>query len=75
METMPEIPDTAQFTIRPNWICEVLSPSTMVKDRNRKLPIYAAAGVVHAWLVDPIAKTISPRRGPVSSFTLQSSFQ
>lgn len=58
LETMPEIPDTAQFTIRPDWVCEVLSPSTMVKDRNRKLPIYAAAGVVHAWLVDPIAKTV-----------------
>jgi Uma2 family endonuclease len=27
-------------------------------DRNKKLPIYAAHGVSHVWLVDPIAKAL-----------------
>ena len=50
---MPDLPDTAHFTLAPNWICEVLSPSTEAADRADKLPIYARAGVEHAWLVDP----------------------
>ncbi|MEM7678070.1 MAG: Uma2 family endonuclease [Myxococcota bacterium] len=42
----------AYFTIVPQWVCEVLSKSTAKKDRDKKLPIYADAGVEHAWLID-----------------------
>lgn len=42
----------------PAFVCEVLSPSTMGKDRVRKLPKYGAAGVRHAWLVDPLLQTL-----------------
>jgi Uma2 family endonuclease len=55
---MPEIPDVAYFTLPPDWICEVLSPSTEAVDRADKLPIYARERVPHAWLVDPIARTL-----------------
>lgn len=58
VERMPELPDTAHFAVAPNWVCEVLSRSTEAVDRNEKLPIYAGAGVEHAWLVDPIAQTL-----------------
>jgi Uma2 family endonuclease len=51
---MPQLPDTAYFTLVPDWVCEVLSPSTMKLDRDEKLPYYAAHGVRHAWLLDPI---------------------
>lgn len=44
---------TAYFTAVPQWVCEVLSPLTAAKDREEKLPIYARAGVAHAWLIDP----------------------
>ncbi|MCB9762178.1 MAG: Uma2 family endonuclease [Alphaproteobacteria bacterium] len=57
-ERMPELPDSAAFTLPPDWICEVLSPSTAPLDRARKLPIYGQAGVRWAWLVDPIARTL-----------------
>ncbi len=50
---MPNMPATAHFTLAPDWVCEVLSPSTAAMDRADKLPIYARAGVEHAWLVDP----------------------
>lgn len=56
--TMPELPTTAQFPLVPDWVCEVLSPSTATHDRSLKLPYYARAGVGHAWLVDPIARTV-----------------
>ena len=53
-ERMPELPDTAYFTLVPDWICEVLSPSTRKLDLVHKRPIYAAAGVPHLWLIDPV---------------------
>jgi Uma2 family endonuclease len=55
---MPERPDVAAFELAPDWICEVLSPSTAATDRADKLPIYARHRVTHAWLVDPLAKTL-----------------
>jgi Uma2 family endonuclease len=61
-ERMPELPDAAAFDLAPDWVCEVLSPSTTVVDRVEKLPIYAREGVKHAWLVDPIAKTLEVLR-------------
>jgi Uma2 family endonuclease len=58
VELMPELPETTYFTLAPDWICEVLLKSTEKVDREEKMPIYAAHGVRHAWLVDPIARTL-----------------
>jgi len=55
---MPAVPETAYFPLAPDWVCEVLSPSTASLDRAKKLRIYAREGVGHAWLVDPIARTL-----------------
>ena len=57
-ETLPLLPGTAQYHVVPDWVCEVVSPSTVRHDRVRKLPFYARAGVGHAWLLDPIAQTL-----------------
>lgn len=57
-ERMPEVPDVAAFESPPDWICEILSPSTEAMDRAEKLPIYAHHNVGHAWLVDPITATL-----------------
>jgi len=61
-ERMPEIPDVAFFTLAPDWVCEILSPSSERFDRGRKLRIYAREGVSHAWLVKPEAKTLEVMR-------------
>ncbi|MGE5185552.1 MAG: Uma2 family endonuclease [Acidobacteriota bacterium] len=61
-ERMPEVEDVAYFTLAPDWVCEVLSKSTERRDRTKKLRIYAAAGVRHAWLVHPIWRTIEVLR-------------
>jgi Uma2 family endonuclease len=42
----------------PDWVCEVLSPSTVRKDRVLKMKVYARHGVAHLWLVDPLARTL-----------------
>ncbi len=52
-ETMPQLPETNQFTITPDWVCEVLSPSTVMLIRNRKLPLYTRESVCHVWFIDP----------------------
>lgn len=52
-ERLPVVPAGAYFTLAPDWICEVLSVSTEAMDRADKLPIYAAAGVMHVWLINP----------------------
>ena len=55
---MPHRPQTAYATLSPDWICEILSPSTSSFDRAKKLAIYAREGVPWAWLIDPLARTL-----------------
>lgn len=49
--------DLAAATTPPDWICEILSPSSVGHDRVRKMRCYADAGVDWAWLVDPTDRT------------------
>ena len=60
---MPEIPDVAFSSLAPDWICEVLSESTEVIDRGAKMPIYARAGVRHAWFIDSSLEVFRLERG------------
>jgi Uma2 family endonuclease len=46
------------FTVPPDWVCEILSPSSVRIDRIKKMRIFAEHGVPYAWLVDPLAKTL-----------------
>jgi Uma2 family endonuclease len=55
---LPQVPDAAYLSLAPDWICEVLSASTEEVDRGKKLRIYAREGVAHAWLIDPIARSL-----------------
>ncbi len=57
-ERLPRLPDTAWFELAPDWLCEILSPSTARVDRAEKLPIYARWSVAHVWLVDPDLRTL-----------------
>lgn len=61
-EHLPELPRQAWFELAPDWICEVLSPSTARHDRADKLGAYGRHNVSHAWLVDPIVRTLEVLR-------------
>jgi len=61
-ERMPEMPDTAAFSLPPDWVCEVLSPNTASQDRTIKMEIYAREGVGHIWLSDPLAELLEVYR-------------
>lgn len=55
---MPTLPDVVGVVLAPDWVCEVISPSTGILDRRRKMPIYAREQVAYLWLVDPQARTL-----------------
>jgi Uma2 family endonuclease len=55
---MPAFPHAPFFTQRPDWVCEILSPTTGRIDRGAKMRLYARAGVGFAWLVDPVLQTL-----------------
>jgi Uma2 family endonuclease len=57
-ERLPKPPEKNYTTIPPDWVCEVLSPSTVRIDRIKKMRIYAKGGVSYSWLIDPAAKTL-----------------
>ena len=61
-EGMPRFPNTPFFTLAPDWVCEILSPSTARIDRSRKMRVYACAGVGHLWLVDPLLQMLEAYR-------------
>ena len=52
-ERLPDFPDAAYFTLAPDWVCEILSPSTHRLDRTLKRALYAREGVAHLWFIDP----------------------
>jgi len=57
-ERMLYLPEDQRFEVVPDWVCEVLSPSTERKDRKDKMPLYARYGVRYAWLIDPVEHTL-----------------
>jgi len=55
---MPTVPNTPAITLAPDWLCEIISPSSMRHDRIVKMRCYARQGVTWVWLVDPLARTL-----------------
>ena len=73
-ERMPEMPLAPYLTLAPDWVCEVLSPSTSLFDKRKKLPIYVREGVRHVWLVDPEGKSVDVLRLEGPSYALIATF-
>lgn len=61
-ETCPERPTGFPVRQRPDWICEILSPSNASHDRVTKLRIYHQTVVGHYWIVDPREASLSVMR-------------
>lgn len=55
----PPQPQKGVVIDMPDWIAEVLSPSTMARDWGDKHRIYHRYKVPHYWLVDPKAHTLT----------------
>jgi Uma2 family endonuclease len=59
---MPVLENVTYCEQAPDWVCEVVSPSTGRLDRVRKMPIYAREQVDNLWLVDPLLRTLEVYR-------------
>ena len=74
-ERLPKVPDSASIALPPDWVCEVLSPSTAAVDRASKMPIYSREGVGHIWLIDPMPRTLETYRLLDAGWTLLATFR
>lgn len=57
-ERLPSPWGKRPIEVVPDWICEVLSPHGIRRDRVFKMQLYARHGVSHYWLVDPSECTL-----------------
>ena len=49
-------------TVRPDWICEIVSDSNRSTDTVIKLRRYHQAGVPHYWIIDQVDRTLTVHR-------------
>jgi Uma2 family endonuclease len=66
---MPARPTGFPVERRPDWVCEVLSPSNAATDTVKKLRLYHGSGIPHYWLVDPRDKTLTVLRWSGAGYT------
>jgi Uma2 family endonuclease len=67
-ERMPTRPTGRPVRLRPDWVCEVLSPTTAKNDLVDKLRTLQACGVPHYWIVDPEHETLTVLRWTVDGY-------
>lgn len=61
-ERCPTFPSERPVMMRPDWVCEILSPSNARTDRVEKLRTYHRCEVPHYWLIDPEEQTLTVLR-------------
>jgi Uma2 family endonuclease len=61
-ERMPVLADEPYSELAPDWVGEVVSPSTARIDRVRKMPIYVRERVGHLWFIHPGLQTLEVYR-------------
>lgn len=61
-DRLATLPADEAIRVVPDWVCEILSPTTRGYDQLKKRPFYARAGVQWLWYVDPEARTLTASR-------------
>jgi len=61
-ERLPRLPAESPITVRPDWVCEILSPSNKQNDLFKKLRTYQRCQVPHYWILDPDAELLAVYR-------------
>jgi Uma2 family endonuclease len=70
IDRVPERPRGKPVRITPDWVCEVLSPSTMRRDLGHKLRTYHRGRVSHYWVAEPIGEVLSVYRWHDTGYVL-----
>jgi Uma2 family endonuclease len=74
-ERMPELPEELPVTLRPDWVCEILSPSNARNDIVKKMLTYQRTRVPHYWLIDPVTEALVVYRWTEAGYLLVQSAQ
>lgn len=74
VERLPTLPETGPLRTVPDWVCEILSPSTESNDRRRKLRIYREHEVGHVWLLNPLSRTLEVLRWQSGSWLIAGTY-
>jgi len=61
-EHLPQRPTGRPLRIRPDWACELLSPSNAKRDLVDKFQTLQRMAVPHYWVIDPIEQTLIVHR-------------
>ncbi len=61
-ERLVELPAEVPVTVRPDWVCEILSKNNKRNDLIKKKRIYQRHEVGHYWLIDPFEETLTVYR-------------
>jgi Uma2 family endonuclease len=59
---VPTRPSGQPITVRPDWVCEILSRSNARNDLVDKLRAYQRAEAPHYWIVDPDQEVLTAYR-------------
>jgi len=73
-ERLSVIPDEPFLTLAPDWVAEILSPSTVRLDRVKKLGVYARERVAHIWLLDPATRILEVMALEAGRWVIQATF-
>lgn len=72
-ERLPVLADEHPVGVRPDWVCEVLSPSNPGNDLLKKIRVYQRAQVPHYWIVDPVEESLIVYRWTPEGYLLVAS--
>ncbi|MFH1115419.1 MAG: Uma2 family endonuclease [Pseudomonadota bacterium] len=57
-DRLPWDEETNWISVPPDWVCEIVSESSIRVDRIKKMAIYAREGVPYYWVIDPRYRTL-----------------
>lgn len=67
-DRMPLPPKERPVTVRPDWLCEIVSESNRSVDTVTKLRRYHQAGVSHYWIIDQWDRTLTVHRHTLEGY-------
>jgi Uma2 family endonuclease len=68
MPRLPRLEEDAVLDLRPDWICEIISPRKAAHDLVKKKRIYHQHEVPHYWIIDPRDETLTVHRWSAAGY-------
>ncbi|MFH0824641.1 MAG: Uma2 family endonuclease [Pseudomonadota bacterium] len=73
-DRLPREEETNWISVSPDWVCEIISDSSIRVDRIRKTAIYAREGIPYFWVIDPRYHTLEVFRLESGRWTVLGTF-